>query len=249
MSLPFSTLARIAWRSLFIQAGFSPEAMQSLGLLYVLAPAWPRLFPDEARRQEAVQRHLSPFNTHPYAAAAMVGGILFHEERLARGEGTAEDVERFKQTFMGPLAALGDGFFWLSLRPAMGALAVALTPWLGAWSVVLFLATYNAVHFVTRLWLFSTGYRYGGGAVVMKLSAWKVPLWSNRLRAVAVAAAAVSALWFADALAVVGGQARALGAGSLVLGAASWWLLQRKVSPVWLLYGAALVATVVGALW
>ena len=165
MSLPFSTLARIAWRSLFIQAGFSPEAMQSLGLLYVLAPAWPRLFPDEARRQEAVQRHLSPFNTHPYAAAAMVGGILFHEERLARGEGTAEDVERFKQTFMGPLAALGDGFFWLSLRPAMGALAVALTPWLGAWSVVLFLATYNAVHFVTRLWLFSTGYRYGGGGV------------------------------------------------------------------------------------
>ena len=74
-TLPFLTLVRIAVRSLFIQAGFSPEAMQTLGLLYALAPAWPHLYADEASRQAAVRRHLTPFNTHPYAAAALVGAM------------------------------------------------------------------------------------------------------------------------------------------------------------------------------
>ena len=91
MVLPFSTLLRIALRTLFIQAGFSPEAMQTLGLLYALEPAWPHLYPQGEARAEAMRRHLTPFNTHPYAAAAIVGGILFYELRLANGQGTAEE--------------------------------------------------------------------------------------------------------------------------------------------------------------
>lgn len=246
--IPFFQLVQIALRTTFIQAGFSPEAMQTLGLLYALDPAWPYLYPDPALRKEAVRRHLSPFNTHPYAAAAMVGGILFYEKRLAGGEGSAEDVARFKQTLMGPLAALGDGFFWLSLRPATGAIGVALVPVLGVWAPVFFIATYNLVHLVTRTWLFISGYTLGSG-VVAQVARLQVPRWSNRLRSVTALAAGGIGAWLALSM---GGQGTSadLGRGLtfLLCGVGAVLLLERKVSPLALLYGAALLATLTGAL-
>lgn len=250
MRLPRWTMARIAARSLFIQAGFSPEAMQTLGLLYALEPAWRRLYADEAKRQEAVRRHLAPFNTHPYAAAAIVGGILFHEERLARGEATADDVQHFKQTLMGPLAALGDGFYWLSLRPAAAALGCALVPLLGVWAAVVFLAVYNAVHLSTRLWLFLQGYRHGD-ALVSYLSQFKVPLWSLRLRALAATCAGGLGVWLALHFGVeVGGpETPWLGPASLALGVGAAVAVERRVSPLKVLYAVAAVATLGGVLW
>lgn len=245
--IPFLTLLRIAWRSLFIQAGFSPEAMQSLGLLYVLEPAWPRLYPDEASRQRAVERHLTPFNTHPYAAAALVGGILFHETKLARGEGTAEDVVRFKQTLMGPLAALGDGFYWLSLRPAVGALSALLVPVIGPWAALVFLALYNLVHLATRAWLFAIGYREGAG-VISRLAALRIPLWSTRLRSLAAAAAAGIGVWFVSWFRALGNAGVWPGLICLFLGVLGVIALEKKFPPVALLYGAAAVATLAGVL-
>jgi mannose PTS system EIID component len=247
ITLPFFTLVRIALRTLFIQAGFSPEAMQTLGLLYALEPAWPYLYPSEEQRSEALRRHLTPFNTHPYAAAAIVGGILFHELRVANGQGSAAEVSHFKQTLMGPLAALGDGFFWLSLRPATGAVGVALVPLLGVWAPLIFLLTYNFVHFATRGWLFVAGYRHGS-AVVMKLAELKVPMWSNRLRGLAAAAAGGIGVWLSLSFGALGATPW-LGAACLALGGGAVLLMERKVPPLVLLYGAALLATVAGALW
>lgn len=247
-SLPLSTLLRIALRTLFIQAGFSPEALQTLGLLYALEPAWPHLYPGLEQRNEAMRRHLSPFNTHPYAAAAIVGGILYYEVRLARGEASADDVTHFKKTLMGPLAALGDGFFWLSLRPATGAVGVALVPLIGVWAPLVFLLTYNLVHLGTRGWLFVAGYRHGD-AVVSRLSELKVPMWSNRLRGLAAAAASGMGVWLSLRFGALGGTAPWLGAGCLALGVGAVLLLERKVPPLLLLYGAAVLATVAGALW
>jgi PTS system mannose-specific IID component len=243
-------VARVAARSLFIQAGFSPEAMQTLGLLYALEPAWRLLYADEAKRQDAVRRHLTPFNTHPYAAAAIVGGILFHEERLARGEATADDVTRFKQTLMGPLAALGDGFYWLSLRPAAAAVGCALVPFLGVWAAVAFLVAYNVVHLSSRLWLFVQGYRHGD-ALVSRLSQFKVPMWSLRLRALAATCAGGLGVWLALRFgAEAGGEAAPwLGPACVALGIGAAVAVERRVSPLTVLYAVAAVATLAGALW
>jgi mannose PTS system EIID component len=246
--LPLPTLLRIGVRTLFIQAAFSPDALQTLGLLYALEPAWARLYPDPEHRQEAVRRHLTTFNTHPYAAAALIGAILNQELKLARGEGTAEDITRMKSTLMGPLAALGDGFFWFSLKPAAGAVGVALVPLLGLWAPIVFLLSYNAVHFVTRGWLFVQGYRLGSG-VVAKVAALKVPLWSNRLRSLAAAAAGGVGAWLALGVGTTGGIGPGLGLTCVALGAIATLALERKVPPLALLYGAAVLATVAGALW
>jgi len=74
-------------------------------------------------------------------------------------------VSSFKRALGPPFAALGDGFFWLALRPAAGLLAAATEPFLGLGCIFVFLALYNAVHVPARVWLFATGYSRGEGVV------------------------------------------------------------------------------------
>ncbi len=242
------TLWRCFFRSLFLQAGFSSEGMQSLGLVYALSPALHVLYPDPQRRQAAFTRHLTPFNTHPYVAAAIVGGILFHEQRVARGEEAPEHVERFKSLLMGPLAALGDGFFWLSLRPAVGALSVALVPLIGAWAVAFYVVAYNLVHFTARWRLFRFGLALGE-ALVPKLAAFRIPVWGRRLRVLTAGVVGGVASWLAVKFGVQasGWLEPALDGVSVVFGAGTVFLLSRKVSPYLVLYVSAAVVIALAA--
>ncbi|MCA2980128.1 MAG: PTS system mannose/fructose/sorbose family transporter subunit IID [Myxococcaceae bacterium] len=242
------TTWRCFWRSLFLQAGFNTEGLQSLGLVYALSPALLALYPEPEARRAAFRRHLSAFNTHPYVAAAIVGSILFHEARVARGEAPPESVERCKALLMAPLAALGDGFYWRSLRPAAGAVSVALVPLLGAWAVVVYLVAYNLVHLVSRWRLFTAGLE-AGEALVPRLKALQVPWWGQRLRVVAAGAAGAAAATLAVTF---GAHARgwlepALDVASLAFGVLVVFLLSRRVSPYALLYAAAALAIALGA--
>lgn len=243
-----STRARVLWRSLFIQAGFNPEGLQTLGLFYTLAPALWELYPDQEGRRAAMQRHLTTFNTHPYISAAIVGGILFHEERIARGEAPPESVARFKSALMGPLAALGDGFFWLSLRPAAGAVSAALVPFIGAWAALVFLVLYNGVALTMRATFFRMGFARGD-ALVTEMARVRLPERGQRLRSLAAAVAGgVGAFVAARFGSHAGGTYDVrVALGILGLGFAASGLV-RRVPPVALLYGGAALALALGAL-
>lgn len=247
--LSLSTLLRVFGRSLFIQAGFNTESLQTLGLVFALEPALKELYPRPADEQAALQRHLTTFNTHPYVSAAIVGGILFHEQRLARGEETPDKVAKFKMNLMGPLAALGDGFFWLSLRPAVGAFSAALVPVISAWAVAVYLVLYNLVHFTARARLFTLGLWYGDG-LIERLATRRVKQWGERLRGLAAACAGGLG---ASIAASFGLEQRNLAGLELTLGcslagALAAFLAERRVSPYVMLYAVAAAALLVGVL-
>lgn len=246
--LPASVLFRVFWRSFFLQASWNPQGMQNLGLAYALYPALRRLYPEPDVLAAAVRRHLVFFNTHPYVAAAIVGGIVHHEIRVARGEEAPERVTEFKAALMGPLAALGDGFFWMSLRPAVGALAAALVPALGVWAAALFLLVYNVVHLSLRARLYLIGLRLGN-RLVDEVARARLPARGARLRAIAAASAGGIVAW----LALVLGRNQGgygwplLSVGCLALGAVSYLLVTKRFTHYALLYVAACLAAVAGA--
>jgi PTS system mannose-specific IID component len=187
------TLARVFWRSLFLQASWNPRGMQNLGFAYAMAPALDVLYPDPKVRAQAALRHLEFFNCHPYAAAAIVGGAVRLEENVARGEARPEEVSTFKSALGPPFAALGDGFFWLALRPAAALAAAMAVPFIGAWALLVFLGIYNSVHLFVRVWLFREGYRRGEG-VVDSVAQAQVPRGTGLMKAAgAVLAGAVAA--------------------------------------------------------
>jgi PTS system mannose-specific IID component len=250
--LPFTTLTRVFLRSLLLQASWNRRGMQNLGFAYAMWPALCALYADRAARERALSRHLAVFNTHPYLAAAILGGALHHEIRVARAEAPAESVERFKQALMGPLAAVGDSFYWLSLRPFAGAAAAVLAPQIGLWSVALFLALYNVPHFWLRVLLFVRGVQ-GGDRVVESVARAGLPRKGARLRRASAAlggsAGALSALLLSGHLA--SGDVRvpllmAVPAAALVF-LISYRLLQRR-GPVLVGWAAALVGLLLAIL-
>ncbi|KFE68990.1 PTS system mannose/fructose/sorbose family transporter subunit IID [Hyalangium minutum] len=243
-----TVLLRVLLRSLALQASWNPKGMQNLGLAYALFPALEQLYPDKKAQEAAVQRHLVFFNTHPYVAAAIVGGVLYHEQRIARGEEPPDKVVAFKAALMGPLAALGDGFFWLSLKPAVGAICAALVPVLHAWAVVLFLFLYNFVHFTLRARFYWMGLTLGD-RLVEAIARANLPTRGARLRSVAAACAGGLAAWLAVDLGKTAGGDHApwLVAGCLVLGVASYVLVQQRVPNYVVLYLAAGLACAAGA--
>lgn len=160
-----AALVSVFWRSFFLQAAWNPRGMQNLGFAYAMAPALAELYPDPAERAKAAARHLEFFNSHPYMAAAILGGAVRLEERVAGGETPPERVSAFKSALGPPFAALGDGFFWMALRPTAALTAAVTEPFLGLWCIAVFLGLYNAAHLAARIWMFVVGYTRAEGIV------------------------------------------------------------------------------------
>ncbi|MFL5274645.1 MAG: PTS system mannose/fructose/sorbose family transporter subunit IID [Anaeromyxobacteraceae bacterium] len=192
MRVPPAALARSFWRSLFLQAAWNRRGMQNLGFAYAIDPALRALYPDAPRHREALARHLGFFNCHPYAAAAILGGAIHHEEKVAAGEEPATAPTAYKATLQGPLAAIGDGFFWTALRPFFGALAAVGALVFGWPAVILALTIYNAIHLALRMGLFRAGYRQGD-AVIGDIARLSLPVVANRLRHAAAALCGLAA--------------------------------------------------------
>lgn len=215
--VPGRTLARVFWRCLFLQAAWNRRGMQNLGFAYAIDPALRALYPEAARREEALRRHLGFFNCHPYMAAAIVGGAVHHEEKVAAGAEPGQQPLQYKQTLQGPLAALGDGFFWTALRPFFGAVAALLALLVGWPGILGALAVYNAIHLVLRVRLFRAGY-LKGDAIVGDISRLGLPVAADRLRAAGAALCGVAAgVVVLRSLALAGGPAgivAALAAGA-----------------------------------
>jgi len=186
VTIPFKTRAHVFWRCLFLQAAWNRRGMQNLGFAYAIEPALDALYAEPARREEALARHLGFFNCHPYMATAIIGGAIHHEERVAAGEEPGAAPLSYKATLQGPLAAVGDGFFWTALRPFFGAMA-ALGALVAGWpAVVAAVVLYNLVQLSLRAALFRAGYRQGD-AVVGIIARLSLPRVADRLRAAGVA--------------------------------------------------------------
>jgi mannose PTS system EIID component len=193
--LPTPVLARCFLRSLLLQASWNVRGMQNVGFLYAIEPALAHLYPEAERRQVASRRHLEAFNTQAYMAEAILGGAIHHESAIADGRVPESRVIDFKQALAGPLAALGDTFFWASLRPAAAAFGALLVPLIGAWALLAFLLLYNAVHLSARLYLFLSGLRLGDG-ILEAVGAMRLAERAIRLKDLAAALATLAGLAF-----------------------------------------------------
>ncbi len=153
-------LARILWRSFFFQAANNYERMQNVGFAYCIQPALERLYAGDDL-QRAYERHLDFFNSHAYMTDALLGAVVKLEEDVAAGRISPDQVRAFKATMMGPLAAIGDSFFWASLKPFAAALAVAGIFSGVPWAPIVFLLLYNLFHLGLRAYGLSAGYASG----------------------------------------------------------------------------------------
>ncbi len=124
-------------RLLALQASWNHQRMQNLGLLVCLMP-WLRARPRDPERDRLFcRRYFEFFNTNPYLAGYVVGGLLRLEtEREDAGGLPRGQAQVFRDSLARAFASLGDQLFWLGLRPtvALAGCVLALTG--QAWPVV-----------------------------------------------------------------------------------------------------------------
>ena len=107
-------------------------------------------------RETACRRHLRYFNTHPFLVTYVAGAVARLEE-----DGRTEESVKLKNSMMGPLGAVGDGFFWAKVRPAavlLGLVASFAWPWA---AIPVLLLAFNGFHIPDRWSGVKNGY---GGA-------------------------------------------------------------------------------------
>lgn len=158
-------------KAFFIQSLWNFERLQNIGFLFVMKSFLKHLYKDKAKLKEAYLRHLGFFNTHPYMANIILAMAANMEEKIAAEEANPQDVNILKNAMAGPLAAIGDSFFWGTIRPVVSFISIfmvilfarVLDPALAEYSVfvpLFFIFTYNLIHIPIRYWFMVVGFRF-----------------------------------------------------------------------------------------
>jgi len=155
-------LWQIYLRTLGLQGSWNTQRMQNLGLVCALLP-WLRradLPPREARR--FARRHYEYFNTNPYYANLLIGGLLRLEEDNRRMDGALlGTVRTFKDTLGRALASLGDQFFWLGLQPTLLVVASLAAAAGSLWAPLALVGVFALAQLAGRYRILVWGYDLG----------------------------------------------------------------------------------------
>jgi mannose PTS system EIID component len=153
---------RVFLRTLALQASWNRQRMQNLGLLSALLP-FRRTQPQDITEDRLFcRRYYEFFNTNPYFANYLIGGLIRLEDERARGNELPPGITATYRDSLGrTFASLGDQLFWLGLRPAL-IMALCLMGLHGWQMSVLFTVTLFALgQLWLRWWALGRGFTLG----------------------------------------------------------------------------------------
>jgi PTS system mannose-specific IID component len=159
-------------RGFFLQCLWNFQRQQNVGFLFMIKPFLDLYYKGE-QKKEAYLRHLEFFNTQPYMAGIIVALVAKTEKEIAEGNtNLIATLSPLKQSMASPLAAIGDSFFWGTLRPlcAMICIFIAillagispeLLVSLGIGLPLIFLFVYNLFHLAMRYFFMMMAFVFG----------------------------------------------------------------------------------------
>lgn len=123
-----AVLRRCFFRWFFGSAAvFTPQRMQTLGLVYAMEPAVRDLYPEEEEYRKRLNSYRTLFNTEVQIGSAVIGMAIGLEEDRANGSGMDDDLMRtIRSGLMGSLAGLGDALLVGALIPLLLCIALDL---------------------------------------------------------------------------------------------------------------------------
>lgn len=154
------------WRTFPLQACFCYERMQNVGFAYQMVPALKKLYPDKEEASKALKRHLAIFNTTPCVVPFITGASIAMEEKFKKARENGEEcdeesINAVKTALKGPLAGIGDSFFWGTLRIIAAGIGASLAAQGSILGAVLFFLMYNIPQLFVRYQGLKLGYKSG----------------------------------------------------------------------------------------
>lgn len=155
------TLNKMAWRSVFLQASFNYERMQSGGWLYSILPGLTKIHKNKEDLSTSMEHNLEFFNTHPFLVTFVMGIVLSLEEQKA----DINTIRSVRVAAMGPLGGIGDAIFWFTLVPIVAGITANMAIEGSLLGPILFLLIFNGVQFAFRFGLMHWSYKMGESAI------------------------------------------------------------------------------------
>lgn len=157
-------LRRLFWRSFQMEFSWNYERQMNLAYTYAMIPILKKLYKKKEDLSNALMRHLEFFNTTPHIVTMMLGVSAAMEEQNAKDKNfDPSTINNVKASLMGPLAGLGDSFFWGTLRLIATGVGTSLSLQGSILGPILFLLIFNIPHLIVRYLLTGFGYKMGTG--------------------------------------------------------------------------------------
>lgn len=152
----------VFFRSLTLDSSWNYERMQNLAFAFTMAPIIRKLYKTKEERAEALTRHLEFMSITPHLSTLLFGiTSAMEEENAKNNEFDSSSISAVKSSLMGPIAGVGDSFFWGTLKVIATGIAISLSNQGNIMGPIVFLLIINVPHFVLRYICLDKGIKYG----------------------------------------------------------------------------------------
>lgn len=159
-------LMKVFWRSFTMEWSWNYERQSNMSYTYAMIPIINKLYKTTKDKSDALKRHLEFFNTTPHISTLMLGISTAMEEINAKSDGfDTSSINNVKVGLMGPLAGIGDSFFWGTLRVIATGIGTSLALQGNILGPILFLLVFNVPHILVRYLFMFWGYNLGAGVL------------------------------------------------------------------------------------
>ena len=232
-----------------------------LAFCLMINPMLKKVYKDDPEGYaEALTRHVAFFNITPQLAPFVGGIAISMEERVAKGELEGAAVDSVKAALMGPLSGIGDSIFLGCIRVIAVAVGISLSASGNIMGPIAYYMIYNIPAFLVRFIGAVKGYELGFSflANAEKSGLMEKVMFASGIVGIMVIGAMSKDMFYAtiplEIGASVSGEEVQTVQGILdgimpgVLGlSATWiyyWLLKKKVNPMWLIFGTMILGIV-----
>ncbi|WML32522.1 PTS system mannose/fructose/sorbose family transporter subunit IID [Neobacillus sp. OS1-32] len=155
-------LNRIFWRSFQMEFSWNYERQMNMAYTYAMIPILKKLYKKKEDLAQALKRHLEFFNTTPHIVTFMLGISAAMEKQNAENKDfDSSSINGVKASLMGPLAGLGDSFYWGTLRLIATGIGTSLALHGNILGPILFLLVFNVPHILLRFIFTRLGFKMG----------------------------------------------------------------------------------------
>lgn len=164
ITLTQKDLNPVFWRSYQALGCYTYDKQQGVPYMRALIPILEKLYPNHDDFVEALRRHNVMFNTTCAFVPFCLGISAAMEEEYANdetGEMDPSTIAAVKIALMGPLAGIGDSFFWGTFRLIACGVGAPMAAEGNIMGVILYLLLNLIPSTLTRWYGFNLGYKGG----------------------------------------------------------------------------------------
>lgn len=153
---------KVFFRSCTLDSSWNYERQQNLMYCYTMIPILKRLYTKKEDMAAALKRHLEFMSCTPHIVS-LLGGITgaMEEENAKDPNFDSSSISAVKTSLMGPMAGIGDSFFWGTLLTIAIGIAVSFSSQGSIIGPLAFILIINVPGFLARYYCLKSGFKYG----------------------------------------------------------------------------------------